>query len=135
MTDAWEACSCKECARECAKVPGWLAPDEAIRAIEAGFAGRLMMVQENDVLALSPARCGCEGQLANHGCGRCTFLTGDGRCEIHDSGFKPIECRTAFGCSKKQTAPSISEMHRLWKTPPAAIARALWQTAIAGELT
>lgn len=82
--------------------------------IEAGLGDRLMRDwweedDGSDLPVLSPASIGFEGKRApefgiisiilgvTKGC--CTFLTDDERCEIHTSGFKPQECRHAFGCT------------------------------------
>lgn len=35
--------------------------------------------------------------------GRCVFFTRDSLCSIHDSGFKPAECRATLTC-KRETA-------------------------------
>lgn len=35
--------------------------------------------------------------VTRRGKGACTFFS-DGLCTVHDSGFKPAECRYSFGC-------------------------------------
>ena len=64
--------------------------------MEAGHAARMMLEMSPDRSfgVLSPAFRGCEmqfaaGEYADRGC---TFLK-DGRCELHDSGLMPLECR------------------------------------------
>ena len=36
-------CACGQCAAQCRVAPGWYAPDEARRAINAGLAGLMML--------------------------------------------------------------------------------------------
>lgn len=88
-------CSCDICKSYCRR-PGWWTVDEAARAMEAGYAGRMML--EMDPLltfgVLSPAFRGCEQNFSlqvfsNRGC---TFLE-KGLCELHGTGFQPLECR------------------------------------------
>ena len=90
-----EPCSCSICVGYCRR-PGWWTVEEAARAIEAGYAGRMMLEMSPDrsIGVLSPAFRGCElqfaaGQYAERGC---TFFT-DQRCELHGSGLMPLECR------------------------------------------
>lgn len=56
--------------------------------------------------------------LKNRTWGRCTFLK-DGLCSIHDSGFKPIQCRTATGCVPNPTFFDNFEVADLWRTKEA----------------
>jgi hypothetical protein len=46
--------------------------------------------------------------VTGRGKGACTFFDG-GLCTVHDSGFKPAECRYAFGCRTDINA-------RAWRT-------------------
>lgn len=104
------SCVCDLCVQACETVPGWMLPDEAARAMDAGLTGRLMLNWENilpndrRLYFLMPAVIGHEG-AADEGDpvdGRCTFFVrsrrAKGRCSIHDSGFKPVGCRTALLC-------------------------------------
>lgn len=88
-------CSCDICKSYC-KRPGWWTVEEAARAIDAGYAGRVMleMAPELTFGVLSPAFKGCEHNFAlrmfaNRGC---TFLQ-QGLCELHGTGLQPLECR------------------------------------------
>ena len=131
-------CSCKMCVSLCHRAPGWFAPDEAREAIKAGLAGRLMLDYwikvPDDVYVLAPAAKGCEkdrapnteelfggmsfveSMFANPKKGTCTFLR-DGRCDIHASGMKPLQCRSAMGC--KGTGLDNTDMGKLWDNPEA----------------
>ena len=103
------SCACEACRKECERRPGWFAPGEAIRAIEAGHADRLTIVVDHaGVPAIAPIGDGPFGFI-----GRCTFFKND-RCEIHDSGFKPIECRMGYIC--KQASIPETAVYRMWKT-------------------
>jgi hypothetical protein len=88
-------CACKICVGYC-KRPGWWTVAEASRAIEAGYADRMMLELSQDKIfgVLSPAFKGCEQAFAtelfvNNGC---TFLKND-KCELFDTGYEPLECR------------------------------------------
>jgi hypothetical protein len=90
-----EPCDCAVCVQFCRR-PGWWTVEEADHAISAGYSSRMMleMAPDKSFGVLSPAFKGCERDFtrqihASHGC---TFLK-DNRCELHDSGFQPLECR------------------------------------------
>jgi hypothetical protein len=78
------------------KRPGWWTVQEANDAIEAGYAGRMMLEMSPELTfgVLSPAFKGCEKMFAyNEYASRgCTFLVDDG-CELHGTGHQPLECR------------------------------------------
>lgn len=116
-TKSYPACSCRDCTSGCLRAPGWFTPEEANKAMDAGRAPQMMldwMTKENrpprfvknNTYILAPAVLGCEGHLAPE-CdgldallglwrkGRCVWLSGDMKCEIHDSGYKPLQCRSA----------------------------------------
>lgn len=148
-------CSCAKCVSCCEQAPGWMTPGEAIQAIEAGYARRLMrdwlepcaeVGNTHRIYVLCPASEGCEGadgpefslvELIMMGIGEdirkgvCTFLK-DGLCEVHSSGFKPRQCREAFGC-RDHSATNNYEMGQLWTTDEASRALRLWQEALAAE--
>ncbi len=90
-----EPCSCEVCLAYCAR-PGWWTVEEAGRAIQAGYAGRMMLElsPEHTFGVLSPAFKGCEGGFATNECAPngCNFLK-DGLCELYGSGVQPLECR------------------------------------------
>ncbi len=93
-------CSCDKCAAMCDHRPCWGTPDEMRKIIEAGFGERLMRdywsKPDAEIDILAPAIVGYEGQSAPWWpMGRCTFLTDDGLCSLHDLGLKPIEGRLA----------------------------------------
>ncbi len=88
-------CSCDICLSYCQR-PGWWTVEEAARAIDAGYAGRMMleMSPEYTFGVLSPAFKGCEGNLALQFFAPmgCTFLK-DNLCELFGTGVQPLECR------------------------------------------
>lgn len=131
-------CTCSDCVRACQENPGWFAPDEAERAIAAGLANRLMLdwwvdFPEN-VYLLAPASQGCEGKYAPEldvfaplfpgwNKGKCTFLKRR-RCAIHNSGFKPHQCRTYAG---------NEEVKALWDNDPARALIEHWKKLVGLE--
>ncbi len=90
-----EPCSCSLCVSYCRR-PGWWTVEEADRAIRAGYASRMMLEMSPDRTfgVLAPAFRGCEGQFAieEHSGRGCTFFANE-RCELHGTGFMPLECR------------------------------------------
>jgi hypothetical protein len=90
-----EPCACGICLGYCSR-PGWWTIEEAGRAMDKGYGGRMMLEMSPDKSfgVLSPAFRGCEGDFArdyfsDRGC---TFLA-DCRCELHGTGLQPLECR------------------------------------------
>jgi hypothetical protein len=90
-----EPCGCETCLGYCAR-PGWWLVSEAARAINAGYRNRIMLevAPDHSFGVLSPAFKGCEGKIAwNHyAANGCNFLR-ENLCEIHGTGFLPLECR------------------------------------------
>lgn len=101
LTDFKESvCQCDTCVSMCERRPCWPLPDEAQKLIEAGYGPRLMRDWwcrwPDDVVILSPAIVGEEGKYAPvWPTGRCTFLTDNKKCELHDKGLKPFEGHVA----------------------------------------
>ena len=90
-----DPCSCEACLKYCQR-PGWWTVEEAVRAIDAGYANRMMFELSPDRRfgVLSPAFRGNEGAMALQifaGNG-CTFLN-NGLCELFGTGLQPLECR------------------------------------------
>jgi len=93
------ACACEDCKAMCDRRTCWPLPQEAFLLLEMGYANRLMLDywtgEEENIDIVCPAIVNYGGQQAPFWpIGRCTFLTSDGMCEIHDIG-KPIEGRIA----------------------------------------
>ncbi len=90
-----EPCSCNICRAFCAR-PGWWTVEEAEKAMNAGYGRRMMLelAPQFAFAVLSPAFRGCEGDFAlqEHAKSGCNFLR-DGLCELHGTGFMPLECR------------------------------------------
>jgi hypothetical protein len=89
-------------------------------AIEAGLAPKLMLDwydgDDGKIYIIAPASDGCEGELAPEmdddepfyirfiipwNKGRCVLLSDQRLCTIHDSGFKPHQCRLSFSCDTR----------------------------------
>jgi hypothetical protein len=90
-----EPCSCEICMNYCIR-PGWWTVDEAARAIDAGYANRMMleMAPELTFGVLSPAFIGCEGNFALNIFAKqgCNFFI-ENKCELFGTGVQPLECR------------------------------------------
>jgi hypothetical protein len=100
--------------------PGWWTVEEAGRAIQAGFAGRMMleMAPEATFAVLSPAFKGCEGNFALEPCAAngCNFLK-EGRCELHGTGVQPLECRFCHHNRSGQGPLCHADLEKDWNTP------------------
>jgi len=88
-------CTCDVCLNFCQR-PGWWKVNEAKKAIEAGYANRMMLEisPEFTIGVLAPAFKGNEGNIALQIFAHtgCTFLKDD-LCELFGTGFQPLECR------------------------------------------
>lgn len=88
-------CTCPVCLAYCER-PGWWTVEEAASAIEAGYAGRMMLElsPERTFGVLSPAFHGNEGNIASqlNAARGCNFLK-DRRCELFGTTHQPLECR------------------------------------------
>ena len=113
-----EPCSCPVCVSYCRR-PGWWTVAEAASAIEAGYAGRMMLEISPDRShgVLSPAFKGCELQFASEGFAAqgCTFLK-DGLCELHGSGLMPLECHFCHHDRPGQGPRCHADIGKDWNT-------------------
>jgi hypothetical protein len=112
------ACSCKICLAYCRR-PGWWTVEEAAAALETGYGHRMMleMGPGNSFGVLSPAFKGAEqgfatDQYADRGC---TFLE-RGRCELHGTGFQPLECRFCHHDRVGEGPRCHSAIEKEWNT-------------------
>lgn len=114
-----EPCGCEVCLAYCAR-PGWWTVKEAARALEAGYAGRMMLELASDRSfgVLSPAFRGNEREFAlqRHAGNKCTFLRED-RCELHGTGFQPLECRFCHHTRPGLGPKCHADLERDWQTP------------------
>jgi hypothetical protein len=89
-------CSCELCVSYCKQRPGWWSVDEAEKAMDAGYAERMMLelAPEKTFSVLSPAFKGneCNFALQANAKNGCTFLN-DGLCELFGTDHQPLECR------------------------------------------
>ena len=137
-------CRCEKCISGCRRMPGLFAPAQATQAIEAGLADRLMAVGYHDdrgtYRALAPLTSPKDGvyhptAITPHlrletasAKGRCTFFTADDRCEIHASGFKPLECASALLCKTSGgDVASNTEIRDAWASPEGRRVIAVWE--------
>lgn len=120
------SCTCQKCMNACRYYPGWMLPEEAERAIAAGFGSSLMLDyfcpdsrlgNKEDILVLCPAMSSFESRIAPFiSSGNCTFLENN-LCKIHSSGFKPHQCVSSFAC--KNEGHDKLYYARLWDNPKA----------------
>lgn len=121
-----KSCKCEDCAGACLVKSGRFTPREASKAINAGLAKKMMA--ETDVLSLSkvyiltPATKGYGGKMAplmsfiSYFFGEtypCIFFK-KGLCQIHDSGFKPVECRKLIHGNKEPF--DVDALVKQWDT-------------------
>lgn len=146
------SCTCSTCTSHCHRVPGWMLPEEARKAVDAGYAPKLMIDwfdgKDGPLFVLCPAAQFHEGEraptwdemtggdwmrgwLGNVSKGRCAFLSEVGRCTIHDSGFKPIHCRQAFHDSTKVIRePDNEKIAGAWQTTDAKALIEEWKKLV-----
>lgn len=106
---------------------------EATRALQAGYARRMMLevAPELSFGVLSPAFRGCEGGVATSLCagGGCNFLK-DGHCELHGTGFQPLECRFCHHERVGLGKQCHLEIGRDWHTPAGQALVRRWAEAL-----
>lgn len=155
------SCTCTSCVSACQRNPGWMNPVEAVKAIEAGLAEKLMLdwldpcsqVDNTEpIWVLCPAARSYGGSKAPEldGMlgggddfmssffnppykGRCVFLSDKNRCLIHDSGFKPEQCRKVQVCAEDEVTkgqPDNYDMARLWDTDKGRAVVKQWKRAV-----
>ena len=114
-----EPCACKTCLAFCAR-PGWWAVDEALQALDGGLGSRMMLevAPDRSFGVLSPAFRGCEGMIAtnNYALNGCTFLE-NSQCDLHGSGFQPLECRFCHHTRQGQGVICHEALEQDWARP------------------
>jgi hypothetical protein len=122
------SCACEVCLTYCRR-PGWWTVDEAARAIEAGYGGRMMLEMSPDRSfgVLSPAFEGNEVDFAlqRHASRGCTFLKDD-RCELHATGVQPLECRFCHHDRPGQGPRCHADIERDWNSDAGRALVARW---------
>ncbi len=143
------SCTCPLCVSACYRVPGLFTPLEALRAVRDGFADDMMVRWDSEdgpysnrrqqwqslmprsfpveySVGPSPAR---NSRIDPFYCaGRCVFLNAANRCDIHDSGFKPLECRQALICDDNSArAPAGMSIRAMWNTSVGRHVVAIWK--------
>lgn len=114
-----EPCSCDVCVGYCIR-PGWWTVEEAARAIKAGYGSRMMLEVAPDLSfgVISPAFNGCEVAFATNFYAKrgCNFFK-DNRCELHGTGFQPLECRYCHHERKGLGDKCHLDIEKDWNTP------------------
>ena len=113
-----EPCSCEICVGYCLR-PGWWTVEEAEKAIEAGYASKMMLEisPERNFGVLSPAFKGNEVNYALQEFSKygCTFLK-DGLCELYNTGLVPLECRYCHHTRKGMGERCHKEIEQDWNS-------------------
>jgi hypothetical protein len=113
-----EPCSCPICVSYCQR-PGWWTVKEAGAALDAGYGKRMMLEvsPEFSLAVLSPAFKGCEGNFAlNLYAERgCNFMQNQ-RCELHSTGFQPLECRYCHHERRGMGEKCHQDLEKDWNT-------------------
>lgn len=148
--------TCHSCVQACHRNPGWMNPVEAVKAIAAGFAPKLMLDwldpdlsfgNKETIWILCPAArhfggstAPDMGEMIGGGSrlsfistnrpykGRCVLLGDDDRCTIHTSGFKPQQCRETVICAEE--GPDNYDMARLWDTDEGRAVVVEWKRVV-----
>jgi hypothetical protein len=114
-----EPCSCDICLGYCLR-PGWWTVAQAARAIDAGYAARMMLEMSPDLSfgVLSPAFAGCEMAFATneHTSHGCNFLK-DNLCELYGTGHQPLECRFCHHTRRGEGPRCHVDLEKDWNTP------------------
>ncbi len=125
-------CSCEVCLAYCRR-PGWWTVEEADRAIDGGYADRMMLEMSPDFSfgVVSPAFRGCEGRFAlevfsSQGC---TFLKND-RCELFGTGHQPLECRYCHHDRRGQGEECHHALEADWNTPEGKALVVRWSNEV-----
>jgi len=125
-------CACKTCVSMCKTNPCWPTPNEVRELIKAGYGDRLMIdwwedypedihlfcpASENFEKSRAPEAQDSIEYFAGWTKGRCTFLSKDNKCELHDKGLKPLEGRVATHKTEnnKESERVRNYIVHLWK--------------------
>jgi hypothetical protein len=123
-----QPCTCEICVSYCRR-PGWWTVEEAVRAIDAGVANRMMLEMSPDQSfgVLSPAFKGCEVDFAlQRYTGRgCTFLK-DNRCELYGTGLQPWSVASASTIARAWDSAAM-RISKSWHTCRACTGRQMEQ--------
>lgn len=125
-------CGCDICKAYCNR-PGWWTVEEAARSIKAGFVMRMMLElpRDHSFGVLSPAFFGCEGNFAlqEYAHQGCCFLS-HGLCELHGTGFMPLECRFCHHNRRGQGIKCHEAIEKDWHTPSGQILVREWTSMV-----
>ena len=126
------ACACEVCKSYCQR-PGWWTVEEAARAMEAGYAKRMMLEMAPGFTfgVLSPAFKGCEVKFAynEYASAGCTFLVDD-KCELHGTGYQPLECRFCHHDRVGLGPRCHADIERDWNTEAGRSLIVKWSTMV-----
>jgi hypothetical protein len=146
-------CTCDKCKQACHNNPGWMTPAEARAAIKAGNADKLMLdyllASPENVFVLCPASRGRGGDRAPNSDelygdadflsrflgiaskGRCVFHEDNGNCALHDTDYKPTQCRDDYLCTDE--GPDNYDMAKHWESAEAKALVREWMALVSLE--
>lgn len=123
-----EPCSCEICRDYCIR-PGWWTVEEATKAMNKGYARRMMLEISPELTfgVLAPAFKGCEQNFALQPYAKngCTFLRNE-RCELFGTGIQPLECRFCHHDRKGLGQVCHADLEKDWRTPAGQSAVSQW---------
>ena len=113
-----EPCSCDVCLSYCVR-PGWWTVEEANRAIDLGYAEKMMLEVSPEMTfgVLSPAFKGGEMNFAlqEFSANKCTFLENN-LCGLFNSGVQPLECRFCHHARVGEGKKCHDALEKDWNT-------------------
>lgn len=90
-------CSCEKCAGMCRVSPCYPTPQEVVKAVRHGYKDKFMITgfidQKFGIIWPLIAPEGIDWRHGPHIFHRCVFLNSDMKCDLHNTGFKPLEGR------------------------------------------
>lgn len=125
-------CNCSSCQSMCLN-PCWPLPQEAIALIEAGYGDRLETdtheEYENGETVLSVRVLAPRTKVGkkNGNYLVCTFFT-EGKCELHDTGLKPVEARVLSHRAQPDEQLLRDIVGRAWDSKAGQQALEMWES-------
>lgn len=133
---------CSTCVAMCIR-PGWFGLADASAALDAGHANSMMLdswqLYSRAVFILGAAIPGYGGQHSPWFPRQaCVFQSVDGLCDLHTSGFKPLECRAASCADSRTFTPEEDEARgsvhesiaKMWDTPEGVALVERWKALV-----
>lgn len=88
-------CDCSTCKAMCSKAPCLGTPEDILKLIEHGYIARLKVTHWAAGIPYGMNRIIRMVQPEQKPDGKCTFLSEEGLCQLHELGLKPTEGKLA----------------------------------------